>query len=41
VARPRQADRGRDLLVPIHAWLTEGLDTVDLREAEALLDEPA
>jgi tetratricopeptide (TPR) repeat protein len=27
------------LLAPIYAWFTEGLDTADLREAKALLDE--
>jgi adenylate cyclase len=26
-----------DLLAPLHGWFTEGLDTADLREAEALL----
>ena len=29
----------RELLAPIYAWFTEGLDTADLREAKALLDE--
>jgi predicted ATPase len=29
----------RDLLEPIYNWFTEGFDTVDLREAKALLDE--
>jgi hypothetical protein len=24
---------------PVHDWLTEGFDTLDLREAKALLDE--
>ena len=37
-------DEGRraeafDLLAPIHAWFTEGLDTPDLVEAAALLEE--
>ena len=27
----------RDLLAPIYAWFTEGLDAPDLREARALL----
>jgi predicted ATPase len=31
----------RDLLAPIHSWFTEGLDTADLRDAKALLDELA
>ena len=28
-----------DLLAPIYGWFTEGFDTADLQEAEALLDE--
>jgi predicted ATPase len=31
----------RDLLAPVYAWFTEGFDTVDLREAKALLAELA
>jgi predicted ATPase len=31
----------RDLLVPVYGWFTEGLDTSDLKEAKALLDELA
>ena len=31
----------RDLLAPIYAWFTEGFDTVDLKEAKALLDHLA
>jgi hypothetical protein len=27
-----------DLLAPIYGWFTEGLDTVDLKDAKALLD---
>ena len=27
----------RDLLVPLYGWFTEGFDTPDLREAQALL----
>jgi len=36
-----QGRRGeaRDLLAPTYRWFTEGLDTRDLREARALLDE--
>jgi predicted ATPase len=34
--KPRQA---RELLTPIHDWFTEGVDTRDLKEAKALLDE--
>jgi predicted ATPase len=29
----------RDLLAPVHAWFTEGLDTVDLLQARALLEQ--
>ena len=29
----------RDLLVPIYGWFTEGLDALDLRQAELLLEE--
>ena len=31
----------RDLLAPIYSWFTEGFDTLDLREAKALLDNLA
>jgi predicted ATPase len=31
----------RDLLAPIYGWFTEGFDTRDLKEANALLDELA
>ena len=27
-----------DLLVPVHGWFSEGLDTPDLMDAKALLD---
>ena len=33
--RPKQA---RELLAPIFGWFTEGFDTLDLKEARALLD---
>ena len=32
-------DEARDLLAPIYGWFTEGFDTLDLKEAKALLDE--
>jgi predicted ATPase len=32
-------DEALDLLAPIYAWFTEGFDTLDLKEAKALLDE--
>jgi len=33
--------QAHDLLAPVYAWFTEGFDTLDLKEAKALLDEPA
>jgi class 3 adenylate cyclase/predicted ATPase len=33
--------RAADLLRPVYGWFTEGLDTADLKEAKALLDELA
>ena len=29
----------RDLLAHVYNWFTEGFDTLDLKEAKALLDE--
>jgi predicted ATPase len=34
-------DAARDLLARVHGWFTEGFDTLDLKEAKALLDELA
>ena len=34
-AKPQQA---RELLAPVYGWFTEGFDTLDLKEAGALLD---
>jgi predicted ATPase len=31
----------RDLLAPVYGWFTEGFDTLDLKEAKALLDQLA
>ena len=31
----------RELLAPVYGWFTEGFDTLDLKEATALLDELA
>jgi predicted ATPase len=31
----------RDLLAPVYGWFTEGFETLDLREARALLDDLA
>jgi predicted ATPase/class 3 adenylate cyclase len=32
-------DQARELLAPVYGWFTEGFDTLDLKEAKALLDE--
>ena len=34
-------DEAHDLLAPVCDWFTEGFDTLDLKEAKALLDELA
>ena len=34
-------DEARELLAPVYDWFTEGFDTLDLKEARALLDELA
>jgi predicted ATPase len=34
--KPQQAHK---LLAPIYGWLTEGFDTLDLKEAKALLEQ--
>jgi predicted ATPase len=34
-------DEARELLAPVYGWFTEGFDTVDLREAKALLNDLA
>jgi predicted ATPase len=34
-------EEARELLAPVYGWFTEGFDTLDLREAKALLDELA
>ena len=39
LARSGQAHEARDLLAPVYGWFTEGFDTLDLKEAKALLDE--
>ena len=38
-----QGKRGeaRELLAPIYGWFTEGFDSLDLKEAMALLNEQA
>jgi predicted ATPase len=36
--KPQQA---RDLRAPVYGWFAEGFDTLDLKEAKALLEELA
>jgi len=31
--------QAREFLAPVYGWFTEGFDTLDLKEAKALLDE--
>ena len=33
-----ERDEARRLLAPVYGWFTEGFDTLDLRQAKALLD---
>jgi class 3 adenylate cyclase/tetratricopeptide (TPR) repeat protein len=39
LAKRGQRDAARELLAPIYGWFSEGLDTKDLIEAKALLEE--
>jgi predicted ATPase len=41
MGRARSAQRSHDLLAPVYGWFTEGFDTLDLKEAKALLEELA
>jgi predicted ATPase len=34
-----KVQKARELLVPVYGWFTEGFDTLDLKEAKALLNE--
>ena len=34
-------EEARELLAPVYGWFTEGFDTLDLKQAKALLDELA
>jgi predicted ATPase len=36
-----KVQQARELLAPIYGWFTEGFDTLDLKQAKALLDELA
>jgi len=37
----RKRDEARELLAPVYGWFTEGFDTLDPKQAKALLDELA
>jgi predicted ATPase len=37
----RKRDEARKLLAPVYGWFTEAFDTLDLKEAKALLDKLA
>jgi hypothetical protein len=37
----RKRTEGRELLAPIYGWFTEGFDTLDLKQAKALIEELA
>jgi predicted ATPase len=32
-------EEARELLAPVYGWFTEGLDTLDLKQAKGLLEE--
>ena len=34
-----KSKQARELLAPVYGWFTEGFDTLDLKEAKALLNE--
>jgi predicted ATPase len=34
-----KAQQARELLAPVYGWFTEGFETLDLKEAKALLGE--
>jgi predicted ATPase len=34
-----KAQQARELLAPVYGWFAEGFDTMDLKQAKALLDE--
>ena len=36
-----KVQQARELLAPVYDWFTEGFDTLDLKEAKALLKELA
>ena len=38
-ATEAKRDEARELLALVYGWFTEGFDTLDLKEAKALLEE--
>jgi predicted ATPase len=41
LSRQGKRNEARQMLAPVYGWFTEGFDTLDLKEAKALLDELA
>jgi predicted ATPase len=39
LAKEGRREQARMMLAEIYSWFTEGLDTADLKDAKALLDE--
>jgi len=39
LAKQGKHDEAHSMLAEIYSWFTEGLDTADLKDAKALLDE--
>jgi hypothetical protein len=39
LAKQGKRDEARAMLAEIYGWFTEGFDTADLKDANALLDE--
>ena len=39
LAQQGRREQARTMLAEIHGWFTEGFDTVDLKDAKALLDD--
>jgi predicted ATPase len=39
LTRSEKRNEARALLAPVYGWFTEGFDTLDLKEAKALLDQ--
>jgi predicted ATPase len=37
--RAAKRDEARELLAPVYGWFTEGFDTLDLKQAKALIEE--